>query len=148
MSKRSSERRGRTHRSRVEAMRDVNASNHAERRDRERTQRYRALSRMAWGDVNAARQDSGKLPEMRDGVMHSGYSPGTVYSSRNGTVVTGITNVSDRQLYGSRVGEYRQRRDAAKLAARQERQAIADAARAKRAADAAARAKREGNGWA
>lgn len=147
MSKRSSERRGQQRRAESVAKRS-SASNAAERRDRKRTERYRALSRMAWGDVNAARQDSGALPEMREGVMHSGVSPNMVYSRRNGGTVTGITGVSDRTLYGQRIGQYRQQRDAAKVAKRQDEKARADAARAERARAQAERAAREGSGWA
>ena len=147
MSKRSSERRGQQRRTESLAKRN-NASNATERRDRKRTERYRALSRMAWGDVNAARQDSGALTEMREGVMHSGVSPNMVYSRRNGGTITGITGVSDRTLYGQRIGQYRLQRDAAKVAKRQDEKARADAARAERARAQAERAAREGSGWA
>ena len=98
---------------------------------------------MAWGDEHARRLDSGLLPEMREGVMHSGVSPNTVYSRRNGGTITDLSGVSDRELYGARVADYRQKRDAAKVAKRAEERARAQAARADRA-----RAQREGGGWA
>jgi hypothetical protein len=85
---------------------------------------------------------------MREGVMHSGYSPNTVYSRRNGGTITGLSGVSDRELYGGRVTEYRQMRDAAKVAKREEERARAQAARAERARAEYERAKREGSGWA
>lgn len=77
--------------------------------------------------------------------MHSGYSPSQVYSRRG---FIGTSAVSDAQLYGSRVADYRRNRDAAKIAKREEARAIEAAARAKRAEEQAARRKREGGGWA
>jgi hypothetical protein len=85
---------------------------------------------------------------MREGVMHSGFSPNTVYSRRNGGTITGLSGVSDRELYGARVADYRQMRDAAKVAKRAEERARAQAARADRARAERERAQREGGGWA
>lgn len=118
--------------------------NHAVRRAEAYERRF-ALSRMAWGDEHARRCDDGKLPDTRQGVMHSGFSPSQVYSRRG---FIGTSAVTDARLYGDRVTDYRHMRDAAKIAKRENARAIEQAARARRAEEQAARARREGTGWA